>query len=197
MPEMVKSFLKPDIIMLGVVFFLLVIGRLVFNMRYASVRIIILNYMSCFKKRDGKIMFVPIIYYFGIPLIIALVAVKNKRMDDEIINIITIIVSILTAMLFTLLTMIIDMKSKIQQNPNYYSMDAHISKCSLIQTYYTVMFEILLSVIILILCLFNIFIKEYSYAQSFLVYYLVFLLIIHLFIILKKIYRVIDVDMKK
>lgn len=197
MAEIIKNFLKPDIMILGVVVCLLVIGRLVFKMKYASVRTIILNYVSCFKKRDGGIMIVPIIYYFGIPMIIALVAVKNKRLDDEIINIVTIIVSILTAMLFTLLTMIIDMKSKIQQNPNYYSMDANVSERSLIQTYYTVMFEILLSVIILILCLFNIFIKEYSHVQSFLVYYLVLLLLINLFIILKKIYRVIDLDMKK
>lgn len=197
MPESIKEFLKPDIIMLGAVLALLLIGRFVFKMKYASVKAIISNYMSCFRKRNGKWMVVPIVYYFGIPFLIALVAVKNKRMDDAIINIVTIIVSILTAMLFTLLTMIIDMKSKIQQNPNYYSMDAHISKKSLIQTYYTVMFEILLSIIILILCLFNVFVKEYSHIQSFLVYYLVLLLLVNLFIVLKRIYTVIDLDMGK
>ncbi|WP_283683287.1 hypothetical protein [Parablautia sp. Marseille-Q6255] len=197
MAEIIKIFLKPDIMIICVVVCLLVVGRLVFKMKYASVRTIILNYVSCFKKRDGGIMLVPIIYYFGIPLIIALGAVKNKRMDASILNIVTIIVSILTAMLFTLLTMIIDMKSKIQQNPNYYSMDAHISKRSLIQTYYAVMFAILLSIVILIFCLFNVFVKQYSYLQSFIVYYLVFLLLITLFMILKRIYRVIDVDMNK
>lgn len=197
MAEIIKKFLKPDIIMISIVGFLLIIGRCVFKMKYASVRTIISNYMSCFKKRDGKIMVVPVAYYFGIPLIIALVAVKNKRLDNEITNIVTIIVSILTAMLFTLLTMIIDMKSKINNNEKYYSMDAHTSKKSLIQTYYTVMFEILISVIILILCLFNVFVKEYGYIQSFIVYYLVLLLLINLFIILKRIYRVIDLDMEK
>lgn len=195
--KIVKYCLKPDIVMILAVILLLVIGRLIFKMRYASVRMIISNYISCFRKQDGKLMIVPVIYYFGIPLIIAFIVVKNKRLDDEIINIVTIIVSILTAMLFTLLTVIIDMKSKIRQNPNYYSLDAHVSNDSLIQTYYTVMFEILLSVIILICCLFNIFVKEYSWLQSLLVYYFVFLLLINLFIILKRIYRVIDLDMNK
>lgn len=195
--KIVKYCLKPDIVMILAVILLLVIGRLIFKMRYASVRMIIFNYISCFRKQDGKLMIVPVIYYFGIPLIIAFIVVKNKRLDDEIINIVTIIVSILTAMLFTLLTVIIDMKSKIRQNPNYYSLDAHVSNDSLIQTYYTVMFEILLSVIILICCLFNIFVKEYSCLQSLLVYYFVFLLLINLFIILKRIYRVIDLDMNK
>ena len=197
MAEIIKQILEPDILILIGGVCILVVGRLVFKMKYASVSTICLNYISCFKNRNGKYLIIPLVYYFGVPFAIAFVAVKKRRMDSEIINIVTIIVSILTAMLFTLLTMIIEMKSKIQQNANYYSMDAYVSKRSLIQTYYTVMFEILLSIIILILCLFNIFIKAYSYVQSFLVYYLVFLLLTNLFIILKRIYKVIDLDMEK
>ena len=197
MDELVKKFLKPDIMLLVVIVLCILIGQVVFKLKYASVLEIVSKYMSCFKNRDGKIMIVPIIYYFGIPLLMALITVSSKRLEDAIINIVTIKVSILTAMLFTLLTMIIDMKSKIQQNNTYYSTDANLSKKALIQTYYTVMFEILLSIVILILCLFNVFVKEYSYVQSFLVYYLVFLLLINLFIILKRIYKVIDFDMEK
>lgn len=92
--KIVKYCLKPDIVMILAVILLLVIGRLIFKMRYASVRMIIFNYISCFRKQDGKLMIVPVIYYFGIPLIIAFIVVKNKRLDDEIINIVTIIVSI-------------------------------------------------------------------------------------------------------
>lgn len=197
MDQIIKHILKPDILLICIMIIVFALGRFVFKMRYASISAIFLNYMSCFKKRDGKLLIVPIIYYFGIPFIMALLAVRHKRMDNDIINIITIIVSILTAMLFELLSTIIEMKSKIKQDPTYYSMDAHISNNSLIQTYYTVMFAIMLSIIILILCLFNVFVKEYSYIQSFLVYYLVFMLLVNLFMILKRIYNVIDLDMGK
>lgn len=51
-----------------------------------------------------------------------------KSINDASINIITVIVSILTAMLFTMLTMVIDMNGKIKENPDYYSKEAEISK---------------------------------------------------------------------
>ncbi len=100
-------------------------------------------------------------------------------------------------MLFTLLAMIIDMKSKIRSDPNYYRVEAELSKQSLIETYYTVMFEILVAVILLILCLFNVFTSKFGFIQSFLIYSLTFLLIINLLMIIKRIFRVIDTDMKK
>ena len=89
------------------------------------------------------------------------------------------------------------MKSKIRSDPNYYRVEAELSKQSLIETYYTVMFEILVAVILLILCLFNVFTSKFGFIQSFLIYSLTFLLIINLLMIIKRIFRVIDTDMKK
>lgn len=59
------------------------------------------------------------------------------------------------------------------------------------------MFEILVAVILLILCLFNVFTSKFGFIQSFLIYSLTFLLIINLLMIIKRIFRVIDTDMKK
>ena len=120
-----------------------------------------------------------------------------KIIDSSTVNIITIIVSVITSMLFTLLAMIIDMKSKIKNDPNYYRAEAELSKQSLIETYYTVMFEILVAVILLILCLFNVFTSKFGFTQSLLIYSLTFILIINLLMIIKRIFRVIDTDMKK
>ena len=100
-------------------------------------------------------------------------------------------------MLFTVLTIIIDMRAKINKNPLYYSMEAQVSKKSLIETYYTVMYEILVSIILLILCFFNCFTHVFGFAQSFLIYSLTYMLIINLFMIVKRIFRVIDTDMNK
>lgn len=196
MAEIIENFLKPGNVMVLVVICLLIIGRFIFKIRYASVSMIINNYISCFKKKDGKIMIVPIVYYFGIPFIIALIAASSRKMDDEIVNVVTIIVSILTTMLFALMTILIEMKAKVNKKPQYYNMDINILKRILMQTYYIVMFEILLSIIILILCLFNAFVKDYSYVQSFLIYYLVFLLLINLFMVLKRICGIIDQEME-
>lgn len=142
-------------------------------------------------------MMVPVFYYFGIPMMASVFIAYKKEIDGNIVNIVTVIVSILTAMLFNTLTVVIEMKSKIRKDPLYYSMDAYLSKKALIQTYYAVMFAILTSIVILIVCLFNVIVKEYSYIQSVILYYLVLLLLINLFMILKKIYKVIDTDMKK
>ena len=136
-------------------------------------------------------------YYFGVPLLVSIVAALKHEMDGNIINTVTVVVSILTTLLFNLLMLVIDMKSKIQKDPEYYSMDARTSKKALIGAYYAIMFAILVSVGILIICLFNVFVKTYGLIQSICLYYLLFLLLINLFMILKKIYKVIDTDMNK
>ena len=197
MTELMKEVLKPDVIVAGIVIIFLVAGRFIFGMKYTSVKMILTNYMSCFPNRNGKIKVIPIMYYFGLPFLVSIIVAYKKEMNSDIINIITVIVTILTAMLFNILMLAIDMKSKIKNDENYYSMDAHWAEKSLIQTYYAVMFAILISIIILLICLFNVFVKSYGNIQSFLLYYFVSLLLINLFVIMKKIYMVIDADMKK
>ena len=97
----------------------------------------------------------PVINYIVLPFLMGAATMMVQEIDNDTINIITIIISILTAMLFTLLTMIIDMTAKIKENPKYYSMEAKRSKEALLQTYYTVMFEILICIVLLIFCFFN------------------------------------------
>lgn len=187
----------PQILFWLLIIIMFLIGRFGFSIHYLSVKDIVLNHLRCFKKVNGKWMVIPIINYMIIPFAMGLATVFVKEIDDDIINIIIIIISIFTAMLFTMLTMIIDMKSKIKDNPYYYSNEAEISKKSLVESYYTVMFEILISVILLILCLFNCFTKTFGYVQSFLIYSFMYLLIFNLLMIIRRIYRVIDTDMNK
>ena len=199
MDNEIKEFLRhPEIIVVIVVIAIYMISKCCLKLGYLSVMDILKHHIDCFRNSKSKqIMIIPIFDYLIAPFVMGFVAAWMKIIDTGIVNIITVIVSVLTAMLFTLLGMIIDMKSKIKDNPNYFSTEAEISKKSLIETYYTVMFEILISVLLLILCLFNVFTKMFGFIQSFLIYSFTFLLIINLLMIMKRIYSVIDIDMRK
>jgi hypothetical protein len=189
--------LEPQVVMWILIGLIVIISKFGVGLNYISVMDIIKNHMNCFRNKTGKILIIPIINYIILPFVMGAATMEIKEINDKSINIITIIISVLTAMLFTLLTMIIDMKAKINENPNYYSMEAEMSQKSLLETYYTVMFEILISIVLLILCLFNCFSKKYGSLQSFLIYSLTYLLIINLLMIIKRMFRVIDTEMKK
>ncbi len=196
MKGLINFWKRPDVIVCSVILILLLVGRFWGKMKYTSIREIIKNYLSCFcDDSNKKILIFPVLYCFGIPLLVSVVAALKHEIDSNIISTVTVIVSILTTLLFNLLMLIIEMKSKIQKDPQYYSMHAYLSKRALIQAYYSVMFAILVSVGILVICLFNVFVKLYGLIQSICLYYLLFLLLINLLMILKKIYKVIDTDM--
>lgn len=197
MQDILKTILEPQNIMWIAILLVLIISKFGFGLNYISVMDVVKNHLNCFRSTKGKLLLIPTIDYIVLPFFMGIATTKIKEIDDSTINIITIIVSILTAMLFTLLTMVIDMKGKIKKDPEYYSTEADISKRALLETYYTVMFEILISVVLLILCFFNCFTKEFGSAQSFLIYSLTYMLIINLLMIIKRIFRVIDIDMKK
>ena len=106
-----------------------------------------------------------------VPYFIAISLVQIRVIDDDVINIVTIIISILTSMLFTMLTLILDMRKRVLSDENYDASKASISAKLLKETYYSIMFEILISVVILIMCFVEIFSKEYSFFSSIIIYY--------------------------
>ncbi len=197
MKDFFEYLLEPHIVMWGVIILILIISKFGIGLHYISVTDIIENHLNCFRNNKGKILIVPAINYIVLPFFMGIATTEIKKINGETINIITIIVSILTAMLFTLLTMVIDMKAKIKQNPQYFSKEADISQKALLETYYTIMFEILVSVILLLLCFVYCFSNKYGYVQSFLIYSLTYMLVINLLMIIKRMFRVIDADMKK
>ncbi len=189
---------KPEVIIWILILITLIISKFAVGLKYLSVYSIIKNHFNCFRgEEDGKIKLLPVLNYFIVPMLLGASAAYVKEIDKDVIDIITVIVSILTAMFFTLLTIVIDMKSKIRANPKYYSTEAKISKRALVETYYAIMFEVLVSVVLLILCFLNIFTNIFSFIQSFLIYGLLFLLVVNLLMIIKRISRVIDADINK
>lgn len=195
--DILRQLFKTENIIWIIIIIILITGKFGFGLNYISIGDIILNHLKCFKNKDGKMMIVPIINYMGIPILLGCATTVIKTINSNSINIITVIVSILTAMLFTMLTMIIDMKSKIKEDPEYFSTEAELSKQSLIETYYTLMFEIVISIALLILCFFYCFTRKFGVIQSFLIYSLTYMLIVNLLMIIKRIFRVIDTNMNK
>ncbi|GAA0284267.1 hypothetical protein MCI89_08435 [Muricomes sp. OA1] len=197
MQKFLEYMSEPQNIMWIIIVIILIISKFGIGLNYISVNEIVKNHLYCFRNKDGKLLIIPVINYICIPFLMGGATAVVKKIDSNTINVITIIISILTAMLFTMLTMVIDMKAKIKKDPEYFSTEAQISKTALLETYYTIMFEILISVILLILCFFNCFTRAYGNVQSFLIYSLTYMLIINLLMVIKRIFRVIDTNMRK
>lgn len=195
--NIVKSISKPDVILLIIMVGILIVNKIFFKLNYFSVGDIIKGHFMCFKGMNGKYLLIPILNNISMPIILAIFAAYMNEVNEQLIDLITVIVSIITAMLFSLLTMVIDMKANIKRDENYYSKEASISNKALIQTYQTIMYEILISVVLLIFCLYNAFSDNFGLIQSFIIYFLSFSLILNLLMIMKRIYKVIDIDLKK
>ena len=172
-----------------------VIGRVVFKKKYLDCYEIIKRHLERFKTSDNRYSKVSLFLYFGVPAVVSIALVRIRNIDDDVINIITVIISILTSMLFTMLTLVLDMRKRIISDKDYNANKAAISAKLLKETYYSIMYEILNSIIILIICFVELFSKKYFWISSLIIYYLVFTLLMNLFMLLKRIFKVIDNDM--
>ena len=186
---------SPSFILIGTVAILLV-ARYVFRLKYINCFDIIKSHINCFRKENGEMDIIAVMVYLGVPCLLAIAVMKIRLIDSDTINIVTIIISILTSMFFTLLTLIIDMREKVRVNPDYNANDAFISSKLLKETYYSIMFEILISIIVLIMCFVELFAEKFCEIESFIIYFLTFTMLINLFMILKRIYKVINKNME-
>lgn len=175
---------------------ILAIGKFFFNIRNGRCLDILKNHLNCFRKADGRIFKIAIVLYFGIPMLMAIALAMIQKIDDDAINIITIIISILTSMFFTVLALVLDIKAKIKENTCYSASDAKIISDVLKDTYYSIMFEILVSIMLLIFCFLDLFASKFTVLESVIVYYMTLIVLANLFIVLKRIFKVLEQMMK-
>lgn len=167
---------------------ILVLYALKRHNNFIDCRLIIKNHFSIFKvdqNENGKRLYLKgqIFLFFILPLFLSISVTIISRINDTIINVITVIMTIITSMLFTVLSMFISIGRKDSIN-NF--------NVVLRETYYSIAFEILLSIFILVLCLTYLFISEiknYLMIEIFstVIYYFCFTIILNLFIVLKRI----------
>ena len=190
------SNMKYVLLALAVIIYL--ISAIGAKLDYLSFKDIIKNHFKCFKReRDNKYRILPILNYTVVPILLGCSAAMHKKINNDILDNITIVISILTAMLFTLLSTVIEMKAKIKGDKEYYNSEYEISKKAIIETYYTIMYEILVSVIILIACFFCTYTATHNVCVSGIIYALSFIMVSNLFMVIKRIFRIIDTDIKK
>ncbi|WMJ78468.1 MULTISPECIES: hypothetical protein [unclassified Sedimentibacter] len=170
----------------------LLISKFIFKIEYMNCFKIVNNHINVFNNKTGKLLLVPFLTYNILPFLIALGVNRIKVIDSDMVNIITVIISILTSMLFTLLVMLIDMKDKIDLKKFQNANQINIIKRAIKETYHTVMFEILISISVLLLSFVYLFTQKISCIISAIIYYLVFLLVFNLFIVLKRIFNIVD-----
>lgn len=182
-----KFLLDPYLWMaLTVLFF--TIATLIFKLDYINIYKIIKNHIGNFKNTNGKIPIMIWILYFICPLIMAISLGNIKQVETSIISNITVMLSIITAMLFTLIPMVMDFKSKI-----YSSIENNASRSNDLvlltrEVFDSIMFEIIVSIFILLIIFISSFAKIYNIPISILIYYLIFVFLLNLMIVLKRFY---------
>lgn len=190
-----KAMFSPYGIM-GLCLVILLIGKVFWGKNYLNCFDIIKKHLNCFESRKGRMSYVSVFLYVVVPFLLAIAVVRLRNIDADVINLLTIIISILTAMFFTLLTLILDMRGRVKNDKEYDAGDALLSMKLLKEVYYSIMFEILLSVVILIMCFIELFTKQFYWACSLIIYYISFVVLLNLFMVLKRIFKVIDEDLK-
>lgn len=120
---------------------------------------------------------------FLCPLFISVAVNIEHKIDDDMINLILVMVSILTALFFTYLSYFEEKKKKINDVGNYnlkIQQKRYYGETTAIASY-----EILISVLIM-MCCFVYYTKKLSCFVSFIIYFLLFHLLINLLVLLKR-----------
>ncbi len=128
-----------------------------------------------------------IIIIYILPIIIAIGIARIKTIDVEIIDNVNVVLSILIAMFFSIMSIVINFENKHSGNYNK----------TLKETINTIMFEILLSVFLLISTFIYMFIEKIEnevilFAISFIIYYLSIVVLVNIFILMKRMYILYD-----
>ena len=145
---------------------------------YLDVRKIIKEQIKMFKGNKSTFIII-----YVLPILISIGIAQIKIIDVEVINNLNVVLSILIAMFFSILSIIINFKN--DDSENY--------KKTLKETNNTIIFEILWSVFLLICTFIYMFVDKIENAiivviASFIIYYLSIVVLMNIFIVMKRIY---------
>ena len=106
MDKIIENITEPQYVMWIFIAIIVIISKFCIGLNYISVLDIISNHLNCFRNQKGKLLIAPVIDYLVLPFFMGAATAGMKSINDASINIITVIVS---AKLYTMLTMEIDM----------------------------------------------------------------------------------------
>lgn len=162
---------------------------------------IIKHYFKIFKNEDG---YVKSAIYISIvlPFLLALYTGKYIELTDKIYENIFLVITILTALFFSALGIILTIKETIMKksaNDNGKECSASVRKKLSDLTdsiFYADSFEIIISIFILIITFINSCLKNKLVIIDFFIYYLIFVLLINMLLLIKRFYTAINELMK-
>ncbi len=155
---------------------------------YMNISRIIKNHISNFQDDNDKIPIMVLILYFFMPLALSWSCINIKVINNEIVGNITVMLSIITAMLFTLLPMLMELRYKMNDRLKDNPSKLRESKMLVTETVDSIMFEVLIAVVLLILSFTLTFPGMNNKVVSCIVYYLLFMFLMNLMIVLKRFY---------
>lgn len=162
------------------------------------------GYFSVFKDSKGKLKKIDVLFFCGMPALLAMATNLHSTVSDEILNVIGVIIAILTAMVYSFMAMVnakYEAEEK-EKQMSYLSFTwlktVHTETIDIITT------EVLISVLLLLLC----FVKpvigttgleivcnnqmtiSISDIVSWLIYYCFYAFILNLLIVTKRFYKI-------
>lgn len=147
--------------------------------KYININGITINYFKNFIKENYKV--IPIMFLF--PLFLATATTLTKEINSNLLEIITVAISILMSLFFTYLSFFQDIQQKVEQQKGNYNFKKQIHNYTE-ETKSVASYEIFISILILILC-FIYPIRE-GKIMSGIIYFLFYHLLINLLILLKR-----------
>lgn len=147
------------------------------NSNFLDVRTIFIQQFRVFK--NSPLQFIGI---FVVPLFLSIATVRIRVIDKDIVNNINIVLSILIAMFFSMLSVLSAFNRK-QENREYNQL--------LKETFNAVMFECILGIVLLVISFIELFINSFinngfQEIISAVIYYLVMVVVLNIFVIIKR-----------
>jgi len=155
------------------------------NNNFFDIRSIFKHHFSIFNRN----LFQLFVFYF-IPLLLAFGTLGIKTIDKYIINNVNIVLAIFISMFFAMISILYSTSSK-------ENVTDEKRKKLLHETINTILFECVLSIILLVISFIVLFIDDYNLSWpivivSLIIYYLLFVIILNVFIVIKRIKKLFD-----
>lgn len=175
----------PKHVFIGVVIFAL-ICMIICDLRYWNCLLIIKNQLNCFKdKANGRLQKIPIFVAFILPVFLAFATEWKVGITESVVNILTVIISVLMGVFLASTPMLIDIKKNVEQE-NRPAGETTLINTLLREIHYIIMFQVLMCTVVLILCFLSAFSGVYLKYVSILIYYLSYVMLLNIFMLLKR-----------
>lgn len=178
------KYISPGMIsMIATIVFLIILRCL--KIKYLDFINIVIRFFMDFESRKAKIA--AVLFSIILPIILSFGITSVEKLNNDSLNVITLIVSILTGMLFSLISIIIDVDDKIDEDSDLDSTKYANMKKNNSKMFHAIMFEILVSILLLIVCFTSVLsgVEKISKIDCYIIYYFLFVLIVNLFMVLK------------